>query len=63
MATFNMSKQEVLDSSFLEIMRMNEEYNDMNSYDKDKEKDKTTTGNNDGSIDPKVASMPGFNFT
>ena len=41
MATFNMSHSEVLESSFLEVMRMIEEYNDMNSINKDdKDKDK-----------------------
>ena len=49
MATFNMSHSEVLRSSFLEVMRMIEEYNDMNSINKDdKDKDK---GKNNGYSD------------
>ena len=49
MATFNMSHSEVLESSFLEVMRMIEEYNDMNSINKDdKVKDK---GKNNGYSD------------
>jgi hypothetical protein len=55
-----MSKKEVLGSSFIDVMRMVEEYNDMNSAKNDK--DTNNLGSSDGSIDPRVANIPGVKF-
>ena len=60
MSTFNMSKKEVLESSYIDVMRMVEEYNDMNSGKNDK--DTNNLGSSDGSIDPRVANIPGVKF-
>lgn len=61
MSTFNMSKKDVLESSFIDVMRMVEEYNDMNSVDDNKKTN--NSGQPDGSVDPRVANIPGVNFT
>lgn len=61
MSTFNMSKKDVLESSFIDVMRMVEEYNDMNSVDDNKKIN--NSGKPDGYVDPRVANIPGVNFT
>ena len=56
-----MSKKDVLESSFIDVMRMVEEYNDMNSVDDNKKTN--NSGQPDGYVDPHVANIPGVNFT